>query len=394
MPEVELSRLDLEESKSLRRLSPRPPEHQQPGYQERYDYLSALYDCFMAPDGERLVCMGHPMLNLEPHIVRAVKRAFQKKFFSRLDMRRLDRNEQIWLRPGALSGMVEGDVFRQRMLRAQPNHCDLFRSKRVLVTQSQNNELTWIRDWVTFYVANHGCNAVLIYDNASKEYTADDIRDAISSVGGLDVTLVIDWPYKYGAIAGPSGLWDSDCGQYGVLEHAHLRFLAWAGAVLNADIDELVVTKSRASIFDLVCESKTGYLNYPGIMIENITREPIDGMGRHAQFVYLARPPEAATRKWAVVPSRCPDRAQWCVHEVTMMTPDEDISADVTHRHFKAIRMAWKYPRSAPARPGALHQLDGELAGWMKCFADGAELRGGTGDGAAAGRRLRRGLCS
>jgi len=60
-----------------------------------------------------------------------------------------------------------------------------------------------------------------------------------------------------------------------------------------------------------------------------------------------------------------------------MMTPDEDISADVTHRHFKAIRTAWKYPRSEPERPGALHQLDEELAGWMKCFAGGAELRGG-----------------
>ena len=78
-----------------------------------------------------------------------------------------------------------------------------------------------------------------------------------------------------------------------------------------------------------------------------------------------------------------------------MMTPDEDISADVTHRHFKAIRTAWKYPRSEPERPGALHQLDEELVGWMKCFAGGAELRGGeAGDGVAAGCSLHRGLCS
>jgi hypothetical protein len=366
---VSLSRLDLAQSGRLRRVPPRPPEHRQPGYDCAFDFLTVLYDCFAAPDGRRVVCLGPPLLNLEPVVVPAIERAFGRSWFSFRDVRRLDRNMQIWLKPRAAIAAIEGGYFEQNALVVQPNHCDLFLGKRVLLTKSKDNELVWIRDWVSFHAANHGCNAVLFYDNGSAKYTAAQVHQAIASVAGIEVAVVVSWPFKFGVNAGPTGIWDSDFGQYGVLEHAHHRFLAWADAVINADIDELVMTGSGVPVFDLALKSRTGYLKYAGVMIENATDAAAD-VYRHGHFVHRQSPPRYGTEKWTVVPSHCRPRSQWCVHSVTRMKPDQRASANVTHRHFMAIRTGWKYPRMPPERPGAGLEVDTELAVALHCFGD------------------------
>jgi hypothetical protein len=377
MQSVVLSRLDLDQETGLRRIPPRAPEHRQPDYDGNFDFFTVLYDCFLSHDGSRIVCIGPPLLNLERRAAGAIERAFRKPFFSWGDRRRLDRNGQIWLKPSVAEAVFEKAPFVQRALKAQPNLCAMFRGKRVLLTKSKNNDLQWICDWVRFHVANHGCNAVLFYDNGSTEYGITELIETISSVPHLDALQVVSWPYIFGPQSGPGGIWDSDFGQYGVLEHAHHRFLAQADAVLNADVDELVVTKSGTSIFDLVHRSRTGLLNYAGVMIDNVTSEEIgSGMGRHAQFIYRKRELEPATRKWCVVPSRCPERSQWCVHSVADMAVDEETSSEVTHRHFRAIRTGWKYPRTPPQRPGEEHEVDEELVGWLRCIADGSSATG------------------
>ena len=373
MMQIELSRLDLDETKGLRRHIPRPTEHRQPGYDEQFDALNVFYDCFASLDGRRLICLGPPLWNLEPVVVPAVERYFRKALFSRRDVRRLDRNAQIWMKRRRNCGMLEGGYFNQEQLVVQPNQCELFRGKRVLLGISKNNELSWIRDWVWFYVSSHGCNAVLLYDNASTQYGVEQIYEALSPLRGLDVILVMTWPYKWGCLAGPNEIWDSDFAHYGMLEHARHRFLSRADGVVNSDIDELVVTKSGRSIFDLVGNSRTGYLNYAGIMIENVSVGEVVGKGRHRDFVHRQSPPQPATRKWSVVPSRCPVSSQWCVHHVTEMRADEEASTDVTHRHFMTIRTPWKYPRSTPQQPAEHHQVDEELVNRMRCFHDTAD---------------------
>lgn len=62
------------------------------------------------------------------------------------------------------------------------------------------------------------------------------------------------------------------------------------------------------------------------------------------------------------------------------MTPDEETSAAVTHRHFSPITTGWKYPLMLlpPGRPEEGHQIDQELLAAMRCFA-GDEQRQCTG---------------
>ena len=74
----------------------------------------------------------------------------------------------------------------------------MFSGLNVLLTLSKDNEIRWIRDWVTFFARRHECDAVLLYDNASTRYGSVDIYTAISSVPGIKACVVVHWPYKYG----------------------------------------------------------------------------------------------------------------------------------------------------------------------------------------------------
>ena len=104
-------------------------------------------------------------------------------------------------------------------------------------------------------------------------------------------------------------------------------------------------------------------------MIENASDLNRGGARRHCDYIYRRTPPAPATVKWAVSPARCPEHAQWCVHLVTGMQPDEDLSTLVTHRHFAAISTNWKSRRWVVERPDSTLELDEEMVQWMRCFS-------------------------
>lgn len=255
---------------------------------------------------------------------------------------------------------------RERHLTVQPNGCDVFRGKRVLITQSKDNDLEWIRDWAHFYALRHGCNAVLFYDNESTRYGVSDVHRSLSGIHGLETVVVIGWNYKFGPGGGESRQWDSDFGQYGALEHARHRFLALAEACVHADIDELVVTDDRSSVFDRVLGSRTGSITYGGVWIENVRAEPPIAPRRHSQFrLRLPRAPTPVRPKWAVAPSRCPPSAQWRVHDISGMRSDARAAKGVLTRHFRAINTNWKFARWEPASLTPQHFVDTDLAAWF-----------------------------
>lgn len=376
IPQIELSRLDLDLSRSLRRKPPRPRKYRQAGYHEQFDFSAVLYDCFLAPDGETVVCLGPPLFNLKRKVLRPIERAFNIPFFSRRDLRHLDHVMQLRLRTDMRAVAVRSSRFQQETIKVQPNYCELFRSRRVLITISKDNELTWIRDWVQFHASSHGCDAVLMYDNGSTKYDTDRLHKTISSVPGIAVVVVVTWPFLYGPGGAPSGRWDSDFAQYGMLEHGRLRFLAFAEGVINADVDELVMTRNSRSVFDLAKNSRTGYLQYTGTNIENVSHLDLADTCRHAHFCYRNAPPRPTTRKWTVVPSRCPETSQWRVHDVVGMHPDPIASAQVQHRHFMGITTGWKRPVAMPPpRPSRAHAVDEDAVRLMQCIAAGPEER-------------------
>lgn len=379
---VALSPLELDPSSSVLRTMPRPASLRQSTYEEEFDFHTIFYDCFVSADGTWRIFLGPPLLNLEPIVLPAVPMSFNCRTSSDIILKNYDlRTSQLWLRTWKNRVNLPAGLFRQSEIAIQPNYFRLFRDRKVLLTLSKDNDLQWIRDWVHFFVRKHGADAVLFYDNNSTKYEICDIQEAILSIPGVEAATVVPWPYKYG----PQGWsheprlpWDSNFSQSGVLEHARLRFLSLAQAVINADIDELVLTKDGTSVFELVDKSNTGYLLYSGQWIEPATESTIvERPPRHSDFTYrFAAPTEQCSYKWVVAPRRSPPHAYWCTHGVAGMEPDL-LSDAVSHRHFRAINTGWykgegawieKYPRKLTRPNDRDYVKDDELISWMQVF--------------------------
>lgn len=369
-PVVELSPLTADPAAKLARQAPRPWYLRQPGYDDAFDWHTIFYDVFRAADNRHVVLVGPPLRNLSRQVCAMVETAFGV-VRSDMTIRTLDRTTEIWLTSPNAAAAVDAPWTRQGHVAVQPNGCELFRGRRVLFTKSKDNDLQWIRDWAHFFALKHGCDAVLFYDNESTRYSVSDVHRTLSSVPGLEVVVVIGWNYKFGPGGGESKQWDSDFSQYGALEHARHRFLAFAEACVHADIDELVVTDDRSTVFDRVLGSRTGLITYRGVWIENVRDEQPDAPRRHSQFRFrLPKAPTPVGPKWAVDPSRCPPSAQWRVHDVSGMRSDARASKGVLTRHFRAINTNWKFVRWEPAALTPQHFVDTELAAWFDGLND------------------------
>jgi len=341
---VELSSCKLDLRHDALRLPTRPFSLRYPGFEDEFDFTTLVHDVFWNDDGTRLILIAPPLLNLSEDLA--------PKFIalpSGAEIRPVHQRK-LWMDKISLSvstgttGLAIECASVRFVVAPQPNLAPLFEGKRTIFAMSKNNNLQWLRDWARFYAVEHGCEAVLLYDNNSDRYGLADIDAAVrSAYDGLDVAVVA-WPFPYGVFDGRRELsyklWDSFYSQSALFEHARWRFLASARSVINADIDELTLSDGSGSIFEIVERSQTGYLRYDGWWIENHLQSTPPGR-RHRDYCFRKRcDPEQIGCKWAVVPSRSPEQAQWCTHWISGMSPDV-AGADIYLRHVRAINTNW-----------------------------------------------------
>lgn len=348
----ECARLVLPEGAAISREPTRPPEHCGGEFSTEFDAKTLFYDVIAENgDGARsLIFVGPPLVNLtEPFLRGRIDghelRSRVSGFYDR------DRCCDVWIAGWGWRPVELAFEFGTYHVKPMPTCHHLYRGKRVLYTLSKNNRVAWIIDWARFHVTNHGADAVLLYDNASTEYTGPQLEGILrSALPGL-VVNVVDWPFKYG----PGGVsrttfWDSDFCQAGAFQDARFRFLRLASSVLNCDIDELVVPLHGESIFEATERCVAGYVAFYGSWISNArdaVRPNLEAKLEHGQFRRLERPgPNPCPTKWCVVPGRCALEDQWSTHRLRGPSVTSEVSDRFTYRHFRAISTDWKYPRS------------------------------------------------
>jgi len=383
----------LPEEISLARTPPRPPEFRKPDYEQKFDYHTLIYDVFHY-HGD-VAAIGPPLLNLKEAAKNFEYRAnsrLLRAYFS--DMNRMSRwifkdasklHLPRWIRGRKpLSRRSPSDLLKvlgtRNLSRPQPfpggeltisfnneksasaavgqNFRHLFAGRRCLLTKSKNNDLCWIRDWVKFHVNAHRADAALIYDNGSDAYAPRDILDALMGISGLQVAIVVEWPFKWGVHGDDFGIWDSDFAQHGILEHARWRFLEFARGVVYQDVDELAV--SDRSIFEIAELSKQGTVLYEGRWIEHVMPQrgaSTTAQPRHADFRYFKPDDPPTATKWCTVPSRNKRSRQWRVHWIK----PAEMTDEIKLRHFRAISTGWKYDRSSEPFDPSVHREDEEL---------------------------------
>jgi hypothetical protein len=342
----------------------RPLELRQDDYESLFDHKTLFYDVFTY--GDKIIFSGPPLFNLH----RFMKTAKIKiddvlthhPFISK------DKNQTQYSHlefHGQAKKMDINTKSFKTSLVIQPNHNELFDNKKVLLGIQKDSELEWIKDWVDFYVKVHGVNAILLYDNASSLYTPSDIIQTLKAVKNLDIVVVVPWNFKFGPGPGSSNLWDSLFCQYSMLEHARRRFLASCYGVINADVDELVISDDNKTVFDHLALSDKGAIRYTGIWIDSATNSSSNA-SRHRDFKYTAIPPSLCTKKWTLRPSAISDDIQFQIHDFGSGFVPTFVDA-LKYRHFKAINTGWKhfYRKDIVLPKDNTHMIDYKLVAVM-----------------------------
>lgn len=319
----------------LRRSSTRPVDLRDVHYGERFDDTTLVFDIARPYSDDRIVAIAPPLRNLATLLKRT--RVGSVPLCSGKVIEQ-DRLSDIWLDGVDLDSNIESDWIESANINEE-NLNNIFTDRRVLHTLSLNNKPEWIVRWIEFNRSNHGADGVLIYDNGSVLYSAEWLEDFLRNTFPDLVIAVVAWPFKLGPQAWNGSAWDSDFCQHGAFHSARYRFLQAARSVLNSDIDELVVSKNGASVFEETERSASGYIHFAGRWVLPKDRNSDD----HRDSIYLQAGVGACPYKWCVVPNRCDKSNQWCTHRIINMPSHNNENFE--YRHFRLVSNNWKGSR-------------------------------------------------
>lgn len=348
-----------------RRSPPRPPHQRDESYLAKFDDCTVFYDVFRDPAGVHALAVGPPPLDLGPKMRQMSVRADAggaRLPFALLEQPRL-AHWRIRCGANARQLLISGLPEALPPLTIQPNHCDLFAGRRAIVTINKNNDLLWVADWARFYRRAHGADAFLLYDNGSTLYSVDELRAAVAAAAGEARCEVVAWPFKFGPEGGPAGVWDSNFCQCGMLQHARWRYLVAARSILNVDIDELVMSPQRDSIFAATERSALGFTAIASCWMTGLP--PAARVPRFTDFLHRRRIPQEVP-KWCIDPRRCPPARQWLVHRVEGFDVPAAPEAEFLIRHYWSITTGWK--------PGRLNPTPADVAAHVRDDVAAAQL--------------------
>lgn len=306
---ADFASLSLEPT-SFRREIRVPPSYRREGYERAYDDTTLWYDAIWSDGKLTLVCPK--LLNLEVPLLKngifvdgKAHRASQVKHFRRHDVVTFALND----RPTLIEIGWGGQALSSAVSAAQPNK---FKDLNVHITLSKDNELDWLRDHAKFHMHHHGLEAVILIDNGSTRYDLDAISDVYRQLG-LKASLVLSAPFKYGPYGLPPYSWRTKFMQTALLNVLRLRYLSKARAVLQCDIDELIMTDGP-SIFDMTAGSSLGLLRIPGRWyVPTVDPEKPRHLIDHDHVDLTTKP---CPTKYCIRPGGWRSSASWDVHSL------------------------------------------------------------------------------
>lgn len=352
------------------RRQPRVPQRQRPqSFLDAFDATGMVYDCFWHTDGRRVLLVGPPPVNLvaDYYLARFTalpsQNAVTRRFHSSLSVM---ITELIDVPAGSTAIVVKfGKESFELPIRA--NASPQLNGAKILFGMNWNNDLAWIREWASFHQRLHGTDTVILYDNGSTAYAADEVAETLRSIPGLAHVAVPVWPQPFGRTDPAVRLnpyW-AHFPQIASMSAVLRRYGMEARGLLNADIDELVEAPQGRSIYDIAASLKHGLAVFRGRWVEAVPlSEPaVD----HRGYGLVQRDPRRARsrpNKWALDPKR-PWVANLKVHPYWHWIAERPMFSKVSpdgalYWHFRGINTNWK--RSPEPLPREALVPDAELA--------------------------------
>lgn len=301
-----------EDSDFLRQpVSPETPRSEQ--FMAEFDQRGIFYSVFRDISGKRVWFLGPELLNLKNEILPIWVNGNHSG--TRTELRLIKHNHALvgFADLSEIDNEVVVEIGDHRLnVNIGENHSRSCKNSRVVYCISKDNELQWIADWARFYVKEHGADTFVVFDNNSSAYTTREIEEALGKVRGVKRSIAINWPFKYGAH-------DPVAQKQGKPYHflfaqpvAHmelfLRYGMKSKSILNVDIDELVISIYRNSIFDVVEKRIFGCIKFDRFLVENVRDQAgNDDISSFLGYHYrdkkrLGR--QNPWKKWAIAPSK------------------------------------------------------------------------------------------
>lgn len=343
---------------NIKRNTPRPIELRVLGFNELYDWDTLWYDAVQI-NPTTVLLIGPPLYDTKDYIQKHCQFQSNKENLT-VVFHELDR---VCITVVSTKNNLETidlitDYSRILHIKVNPTQSDFF-NKKTIVTISRDHPVEWLKQWIDYHKTVHGIDGLLLYNNNSSIYSSEELEQQINR---LDMTIrVVDWPYPFGVMGGgnweengKSGTflpWDSDFAQYVMLEHAKYRYLHSAELVINADTDELLITKSMSlqQICDYSKTSANSVWCYTGTWVEPVDMttktiaKSLDFRDRHFQNYYYTSDDNqrGIGVKWMLIPSRNLEY-QWRLHNTT---GPHMLTSDIGFGHYLAMNTSWSWPR-------------------------------------------------
>lgn len=362
----------LARGSELVRLPRAPKRPRSRAFRDQFEHRALFYDCFWHHDGNDVLLVGPPPLNLQPHYEAARYCAIPsgivllaKYFPSRSSM-----STRLTGVPSGTTHIILNFAGEDHEIAVQPSLVKQLAGSRMLFTMNKDNDLGWIADWAHYHATIHQADTIVLFDNGSARYGLDELEKTLAGIPGLRNIVLISWPYRFG---------HRDNRVFAHHYWAHflqissmnvvLRRMGMAArAILNCDIDELVAPLTDSHVFELALNSHKGLAALEGQWVESVIDRQGNGSSttadyRHGDFSYIRRDPTSrlCPKKWALDPKR-----DWVKgldvfpywHRI-MGAPDRKITEKPVGGfwHFHGINTGWKQTRQHAKLPrGLLHK--------------------------------------
>lgn len=219
-----------------------------------------------------------------------------------------------------------------------------FSGRNALVAISKNNKLSWIKEWLEYYVKVHSADAVALIDNGSDQYALRDLRQTMLSVNGIEAAEILSAPYPFGPKATDLKSVKSKFLHLSALHIAHRRYLSQANAVLSVDIDELVTKPGQQTVFEAAKAAREGFLSINGSWRYAARPTDANHAVRHADHVLKRIDEDAPMQpKWCVDPTGPLAGRYWRTHGI--LGARRNYSHEFRYLHCRQITTNWDYDR-------------------------------------------------
>jgi len=307
---LHLNGATLPEDGTVLRNHTRQPARRTEHYTARFDRTTLYYDLVRHEGRERSLMTAPPLDNLWPFLRDGIT---SKGNSIPLKRRQFQKYEQIWLPDLPDLTLTINDQSCRLIPRA--DIARLFKDLNCSVTLNRDNDLDWIQSWARYHCRVHGLEGVLIFDNGSTTYSASTLAETLADVSPLRMIAVVSAPFPYGTTDPVKrGERRENYLQPALLNLARTDMLRHARAVLNVDIDEIVLSRNSESVFDRTVRSPFGLARLPVYWAH--PAPGVEGAALQSAHTYRNAPKLRTPRKWCVRPDHGLGRLSWHVHHV------------------------------------------------------------------------------